>query len=111
MDEYLNGRRNERDLLKLVGQHEAAGCPLFLTASQKVPSLKSADGQFSEDRTENTHRNGDWILCSKMPLNTENETFSTFALHMSYLKVEGTASVSLKGRNGSKIDKTDFSQK
>lgn len=56
----------------MVQQHQSAGCPLFLTASQKVLSPKTAQEQFSEDCTENTHRNAltSWILCSKTPLNT-----------------------------------------
>lgn len=98
VDEYLNGRRSEGDILRMVRQYQSAGCPLLLTASQQVPSLKTAQGWFSEDCTENTHRNGCWILCSKMTLKLKMKHSWTFGLHVSYLKVEGIGSASLKGR-------------
>lgn len=110
VDEYLNGRQSEADLLRTVGQHQSAGCPSLLTASQKVPSLKAAQGQFSEDCTENTPRNRRWILYSKMPLNTENETFLNFCSPRELFESwRHWKHLSKAQKKWSKIEKTYFS--
>lgn len=72
--EYLNWRQVKG---LSWGQHQSEGCFLLSTGSQKAPSPKTAQGLFSEDCTENTDMLISYILCSKMPLNNENERFVT----------------------------------